>query len=134
MPHRRLLWPTALVGWTLLTWVARLPLAWRDDELSTAAKVLATLPVTVFFALAVAAGLALAVDRRVTTGRGRLTVRLLAGWSIAYWVVRLPIIAVNDHPGGFVAVHAVLALVAIGLGVAALRTAAPVAARSSAVG
>lgn len=121
MSRRRLLWPAALVGWTLLTWVTRLPLAWSDDDLSTGGKALATVPVALFVGLAVVAGAALAADRTAARARIRLTVRLLAGWSIAYWIVRLPLIAANDHPAGFVVVHAVLAVVAIGLGVAAIR-------------
>lgn len=127
----RLLWPAALVGWTLLTWVTRLPLAWGDDELSTGGKVLATLPVAVFVALAVAAGLALAADPAATGRRARFAVRLLGGWSIGYWAVRLPLIAVNDHPVAFVAAHAALALVAVGLGVAAIRASSTAPMRSS---
>jgi hypothetical protein len=45
----------ALVAWTLLTWVGRVPLLWSDEEESTAAKLGSTVPVLVFVVLAVAA-------------------------------------------------------------------------------
>lgn len=101
----------ALAAWTLLTWFTRLPLAWRDDELEVAEKVLATVPVVVFVALAAAAAGAVVTRRGIAGG----ALVALAGWSTAYWLVRVPMIALNDHPAGFIAVHAVLGAVAIGL-------------------
>lgn len=101
----------ALCAWTLITWTTRLPLAWRDEALSTDERVLATVPVVVFVALA--AGAVVAIVTRRASAAGLLVV--LAGWSAVYWLVRVPMIALNDHPAGFVAVHAVLGAVAIGL-------------------
>ncbi len=106
----------ALCGWTLLTWTTRVPLAWSDDALDTGEKLLATLPVLAFVVLAAAALVALL--RR--SPRARTAVVALAGWSLAYWAVRLPLILFNDHPAGFLVVHAALALVAGVLSVLAL--------------
>ena len=102
----------ALVAWTLLTWVGRVPLLWSDEEESTAAKLGSTLPVLVFVALAVAAVVLLLRRRPWTTA-----VAVLAIWSIGYWAVRYPLILTNDHPAAFLVVHGVLAFVAIGLSV-----------------
>ncbi|HXH58077.1 hypothetical protein [Iamia sp.] len=128
----------ALAGWTLLTWITRVPLFVTDEELGVGEKVLSTLPVAVFVVLA--AVTAVAVLRRLV--RGDTAVRALAGWSLAYWAVRLPLILVNDHPVPFYVVHAVLALVAAALSILALarlssegagpRPAARVGSRSSA--
>lgn len=116
-------WPAAaLVAWTLLTWTGRIGLAWGDDALTTTEKVVATVPIVVFVALAVVAGAALLrrADAPALTGTARTVVLALAGWSVAYWAVRLPFILANDHPGGFKVVHTVLAVVAGGLGLATL--------------
>ncbi len=106
----------ALVVWTLLTWTTRLPLAWGDADLDLPGKLEATVPVVVF--VGVAAATAVAGWRR-STMVGRVGAAL-AGWSIAYWAVRLPLILGHDHPGAFKAVHAGLAAVAVGLSTATL--------------
>ena len=99
----------ALVAWTLLTWIGRVPLLWGDEEQSTAAKLGSTIPVLLFVALGIAALVAL-------VRRGPWpAVAALAVWSIGYWAVRYPFILTNDHPAGFMVVHGVLAAVAIGL-------------------
>ncbi len=111
--------PAALVAWTILTWVTRVPLAWGDPALDATAKVLATLPVAVFVALSLAT---LVAWRRAAPGSTtpRRLAAALAIWSIAYWAVRLPLILVHDHPAAFLVVHAVLATVAVALSAAAL--------------
>lgn len=106
----------ALAAWTLLTWTTRVPLAWGDDALTAAEKALATVPVLAFVALALVAAVALV--RR--SPRAGAAVTALAGWSVAYWLVRLPLILANDHPADFLVVHAVLAVVAGGLSALAL--------------
>jgi thiosulfate reductase cytochrome b subunit len=106
----------ALCAWTLFTWVTRVPLAWSDDELSAAGKVAATVPVLVFVVLALVTGVALL--RRAAVAP--LLVAGLGVWSIGYWAIRMALIATNGHEVAFVVVHAVLALVASGLAVAAL--------------
>jgi hypothetical protein len=113
----------ALVAWTLLTWVGRVPLLWSDDEQSTAAKVGSSVPVVVFVALALAAVVMLVRHRPWTS-----VVTVLAFWSVGYWGLRYPLILTNDHPAAFMVVHGVLAAVAIGLSVwtlVDLRSAAP---------
>lgn len=110
-------WALVLAGWTLLTWVTRVPLAWSDPDLEVGDKVTATIPVLVFVVLGVA--VAIAVVRRAP-----VAATLAAGlslWGIGYWAVRLALIVSRDHPVGFVVVHAVLAVVAAGLGALVLR-------------
>ena len=107
----------ALCGWTLFTWVTRVPLAWSDDALSTGGKVLATVPVLVFVILALITG-GLVLTRRAAA---LPAVVGLAVWTVGYWAVRMVLIATNRHEVGFVVVHAVLALVASTLAVLAAR-------------
>jgi hypothetical protein len=117
----------ALVAWTLLTWIGRVPLLWGDDEQSTAAKLGSSVPVVVFVGLALAAVVVL-----VRRGPWTHVAAVLAVWSVGYWAVRYPLILANDHPAAFMVVHGVLAAVAIGLSVwtlVDLRSAAPRRAR-----
>ncbi len=107
----------ALCGWTLFTWVTRVPLAWSDDELTTGGKVLATVPVLVFVILALVTG-GLVLARR---SAALPAVVGLAVWTVGYWAVRMVLIATHGHPVGFVVVHAVLAVVASALAVLAAR-------------
>lgn len=107
----------ALAGWTLFTWTTRVPLFLTDASLDAGEKVLATVPVLVFVVLGLAT--AVAVLRR--SPRAGAVAAALAGWSLLYWAVRLPLILVNDHPVGFYVAHAVLALVAGGLSALTLR-------------
>jgi hypothetical protein len=51
----------------------------------------------------------------------RAAVTALVVWTIGVWVVRTPMILAHDHPAGFKAVHAVLAVVSISLAVWAER-------------
>lgn len=103
----------AFAGWTLFTWVTRLPLAWSDDELTTGEKVLATVPVALFVVLALVSA-ALVLARR-PAARSVLAAFLV--WTVGYWAVRMVLIATHGHPTAFVVVHAVLALVATALAV-----------------
>lgn len=119
LSHRTRTLALALCGWTLFTWVTRVPLAWSDDELTTGGKILATVPVLVFVVLALVTG-ALVLTRRATA---RPAVVGLAVWTVGYWIVRMLLIATNGHAVGFVVVHAVLALVASTLAVLAGRAA-----------
>ena len=112
--------PFVLIAWTLLLWTGRLQLAWAATDDSAAAKVLATVPVVIFVASAVAAAVALLrrsdvrscwtpIDRSVE--RARLAVSVLVVWTVGYWLVRLPMILADAHDAPFKAVHTVLALV-----------------------
>ena len=110
----------ALAAWSLFLWTSRLGLAWKTAG-STASKVLATVPVAIFVVLGVA--LLVVLLRRppaeVRAGRldgnGRLLVRGVAGWTVAYWLVRTPMILTDGRSAAFHAVHVVLATVSIGL-------------------
>ncbi len=67
---------TALIAWTFLLWLGRVPLAWSVPGDSTARKILATVPVVIFVTLAAVALVALV--RRGTpaadpSDRGRRT-------------------------------------------------------------
>ena len=92
-------WPTwAFLGWTAFVWIGRV----RNGG--------AVLLALSFLALA-----ALAVWRR------RPFVSLLVAWTVGVWVVRTPIILLHEHDAAFKVVHTVLAVVSIGLAVAAQR-------------
>jgi len=125
-------WPvTALIAWTLFTWGNRIPLLWASSTQTHREKVLGTIPIAIFVVLAVVGAVAVLVSADVLVGWARTAALVLAGWSIAYWLVRLPLILAHHHPIPFKAVHTVLAAVAIGLAVWALRrirTPAPTAA------
>lgn len=109
----------AFAGWTLFTWVTRLPLAWSDDELTTGEKALATVPVALFVVLALVSAVLVLLRRSAA----RSVLLAFAVWTVAYWAVRMVLIAAHGHPAGFVAVHAVLALVASTLAVLTGRSA-----------
>ncbi len=43
----------------------------------------------------------------------------LCAWTLYVWITRIWIMAGQDHPAGFMAVHTVLALISIAFGLAA---------------
>lgn len=104
----------ALCGWTLFTWITRVPLLVSGDE-----SILGLVPVVVFVAAGI--GVAVAVLRRLDVAG--TAVVAFAAWTVAYWAVRLAFIATNGHAVGFVVVHAVLGVVAGTLAVLAGRAA-----------
>lgn len=104
----------ALCGWTLFTWITRVPLLVSGDE-----SALGLVPVVVFLVAAVA--VVVTVVRRLDSAG--TAVVALAAWTVAYWAVRLALIATNGHEVAFVVVHAVLGLVAGALAVLAGRAA-----------
>ncbi|HEU5149227.1 MAG TPA: hypothetical protein VFU19_01950 [Iamia sp.] len=104
----------ALCGWTLFTWITRVPLLVSGDE-----SILGLVPVVVFVAAGI--GVAVAVLRRLDVAG--TAVVAFAAWTVAYWAVRLAFIATNGHEVGFVVVHAVLGVVAGTLAVLAGRAA-----------
>lgn len=114
------------VGWTLFVWIGRIRNALADADLTGSDRVVTLTMAGLFVVGAVAAGAALAHDWQVANVRSasvlRLCVRILTAFTIAIWAVRLVTIAaghLDDLP--FVAVHAVLAALSIGLGVWATR-------------
>lgn len=60
--------------------------------------------------------------RRELTSLEAGLVRVAAAWTVIVWLVRGTGIALGDNSGAFIAVHTVLAVVSIGLAVAATRT------------
>lgn len=109
-------------GVTLFTWGNRIWLAWTNDEDSLAEKLVWSIPITFFVVAAVVVAVALVggTDRRAPWFV--LLVRAFAGGTVAYWVVRYPIIAAGDWSIGFKVVHAVLAVASIVAAVAAWRS------------
>jgi hypothetical protein len=108
----------ALVVWTLLVWTTRIGNIWGDDALSTGEKWGRTGLALSFTILALAT--AWALWRRA--GWVRTATLVLAGWTVAVWVVRAVGIATGDHEAAFIAVHLVLAAVSIALSAAAWRS------------
>ena len=94
----------ALPIWTLLIWTTRIRNILGNDGHSRV-ELLVPLALTVL-------GIAALLDRR----RG---VRALAVATVGIWAVRLPLVLVHDHAAAFKVVHAVLAVVSIGLAAAA---------------
>jgi hypothetical protein len=106
---------TAFCVVTLLIWGNRIWLAWTNDEDTVVEKLVWSLPITAFVACSVV--LLVAILRgRTDDGWFRSLVLGFAGATALYWLVRLPIIWVNDHdlaPDeelGFKLVHSVLAV------------------------
>ncbi|HEY4377159.1 MAG TPA: hypothetical protein VGM93_08365, partial [Acidimicrobiales bacterium] len=104
---------------TLFIWGNRIWLAWTQKGVGLPAKLALSIPITLFVvASAALLGLLLqGVDR--TSPRFRGIVRILAAGTVAFWVVRAPMILAHPHPVAFKAVHAVLALVSIAAAVVA---------------
>jgi hypothetical protein len=108
---------SALAAWSLFVWMTRIRNIWSDDELSTGQQWSHTALALSFTVLALAVGWAV-----VRSAPWREPVVLvLAGWTIAVWIVRSIGIATADHDGAFIAVHLALALISIGLAALAIR-------------
>ena len=101
--RRRVLW--ALPIWTLLIWTTRLRNVLGDDP--ALSDLLVPIALT-------GLGVLTLVDRR-------RWLRPLAAATVAVWVVRLPFVLVHDHSGAFKIVHTMLAVVSVGLALAAWR-------------
>ena len=119
MPVRALPATIALAVWSLLVWTTRIRNIWTDDELSSGEQWSRTALALSFTVLALLVGYAVLRGAKWRP----LAVRLLAGWTIAVWVVRSIGIATADHDGAFIAVHLVLALVSVLLSALAIREA-----------
>lgn len=101
-----------LGAWHLLVWATRVRNVLADASLSGGDKA-GQAGVAALFVLGGVALVALAATDRARSQP--LVVRVLAVAGAAYWLVRTPFIATNDHPAGFIAVHVVLALVTAAL-------------------
>jgi hypothetical protein len=106
---------------TLFIWVNRIWLTWTNGTDSTARKVLWTLPIGAFVLAATVLLVAMlrGVDRDARWFRS--LVQVFAIGTTAYWAIRMPMIAWNEHPDltaseevAFKVVHAVLAIASVG--------------------
>jgi len=104
---------SGLCALTLFIWGNRIWLAWTNDEDSLGRKLVWSLPITVFVILATLLMVGFVLRRLPEDPRFVPAVRLLAGGTVIYWAVRAPMILLADHPGGFKAVHAVLAVASV---------------------
>ncbi len=123
----------AFVVWTAYVWCTRIANAWGDAGLSTAGKVGST--VLSLSLLVPAAAVAVVVARRrrgLPTPGEVLLLRAFGVWTIAVWVVRVPMILVADHDVPFKVVHAVLGVVSIALALVTLGVAGRAAAERAA--
>lgn len=78
-------------------------------------------PVSLLVALALVVLAVVVAVSLVRAGQPRWAVPALAAATVAPWAVRAPQILLGGHGTGFKVVHTALALVSIGLAVAALR-------------
>jgi hypothetical protein len=112
-------WPLlALVVWSAYVWSTRIRNAAGDATLSSGGKAFSIGLSITFLAFAVA-GLVVLVRAwsRPLTRAETVALWAFAGWTVAVWLVRIPMILLDDHSVGFKAVHAVLGLISIGLSV-----------------
>ena len=118
-----------LVAWTLFIWVGRIRNVVTDDELVGWALV-ARVGLAVSFvvvALVAAALLVHGIRTRVTSARTsllgapRTAVGILAVYGIVVWGIRGTDIFLGSHALAFKAVHTVLAVVTIALGIAVIQ-------------
>lgn len=100
-----------LVVWTFVVWLGRIRNIIGDDTLSGSRFAWSLGVAVTFCALAAAALGALRDDE------AQMPARLLALVSIGYWMIRGVQIGLADHSAGFIAVHTVLSLVSVTLGV-----------------
>ncbi|MEM7339187.1 MAG: hypothetical protein AAF467_11095 [Actinomycetota bacterium] len=120
---RRLVPVLALITWTAIVWTSRIRNVLANDELTDVGRTGRIMLASSFLALALApipaivAYLRSPADRlasRLGALRGLATV--LAGWTIAVWVVRGLMIGFGDWSVAFKLIHSALAATSIGLG------------------
>ncbi len=113
----------ALVAWTLFVWIGRVRNIIDDETLFGWSRNWRLGFATSFIALAVGVG-GLAI-RQLTVEAANPwlanLVAILAVYGIVVWLIRGADIVLGDHSVGFKVVHAVLAVVSIGLGALNLR-------------
>lgn len=115
-----------LCAWTAFLWTNRLVNAWSSTTETTGQRVVSTVLAASFLALAaIGVGVLVRAWRRPDTPAPRHFLLGFAGWTVVVWAVRVVGIALADHEVGFVVVHAVLGLVAIGLAAALVRSLRP---------
>ena len=107
---------------TLFIWLNRIWLNWTNPDVDLPAKLALSIPITAFVVVSIVVLVAMVrgVDRGARWFRG--LVRAFAGGTVLFWVVRLPMILLDDHPAAFLAVHSLLAIVSVVAAVAAWRS------------
>ncbi len=113
----RLLW--ALVAWTAVVWVGRINNLLGDDQLTSSGRAWRLFLAAVFLGFA-ALSVAVLTDRWRKLGSTRF-VAVFCIWTVTFWAVRGTGILFGDYGASFKAVHAVLAVVSIGLAVPLYR-------------
>ncbi|MCP3990332.1 MAG: hypothetical protein GY724_14740 [Actinomycetia bacterium] len=114
---------TTLVAWTLFVWVGRVRNIIDDETLTGWSRTWRLGFAISFVTLAMAVG-GLAIRQlsaNTSVPRSGRLVTALAIYSIVVWFIRGTDIVLGHHSAGFKMVHAVLAVVSIGLGALALR-------------
>src|SRR4051794_40149140 len=106
---------------TLFIWLNRIWLNWTNPDVDLPAKLALSIPITAFVIVSFVVLIAMVrrVDRSERWFRG--LGRLFAAGTVLFWVVRLPMILLHDHPAGFLIVHSVLAIVSVVAAIAAWR-------------
>src|SRR4051794_35809448 len=106
---------------TLFIWLNRIWLNWTNPDVDLPAKLALSIPITAFVIVSFVVLIAMVrhVDRSARWFRG--LGRLFAAGTVLFWVVRLPMILLHDHPAGFLIVHSVLAIVSVVAAIAAWR-------------
>jgi hypothetical protein len=100
----------SLAGWSVFVWATRIRNALGQDDLSTGGKAVAV-GVAAAFTLGGVAVLVAALRRAQLVP----AVRTLAAVTVVYWPVRMVQIVLADHGAAFVAVHAALGVISVGL-------------------
>jgi hypothetical protein len=100
--------------WTAYVWSTRIRNATSDDTLSSGSKAFSVVLSLMFLAFAVAGVVVLVrAWSRPLARVEALVLRAFAAWTVAVWVVRIPMIALDDRSVGFKAVHVVLGVISI---------------------
>lgn len=117
-------WPlVAMVVWSLYVWSTRIKNATGDDTLSSGSKAFSVVLSITFLAFALAGAIVLVrAWSRPLARVEALVLRAFSAWTVAVWVVRIPMIAADDRSVAFKVVHAVLGLISIGLAVLVWRS------------
>lgn len=109
--------------WTLFVWGGRLRNLWQEPGSLADVSRWSLIGSLVFCALSLIVVVFWLMARSGGSRGLRAAVGALAGFTTAIWLVRAVDIALGDHSTAFIAVHLLLALVSIGLGVLALLAA-----------
>ena len=112
LPLKARLLVTALAAWSLFVWTQRIINAWTTGNEGLLAKMISTV---LAIGLLVAAVAAVSEAWRRDAPRAVLLAKVLAGGTIAVWVVRAPMILLGGWSIGFLVVHMVLAVASIAL-------------------